>query len=58
MKVNLTSEATFDGQPMTPRAVTEAMASFPPDAYVSIETWDSQRDGSGWRVKARWTEDR
>lgn len=58
MKVNLTSEATFDKQPMTARAVAEAMASFPPEAYVSIETWDSQRDGSGWRVKARWVEDR
>lgn len=58
MKVNLTSEATFAGQPMTARAVASAMASFPPEAYVAIETWDSQRDGSGWRVKARWTEDR
>ena len=58
MKVNLTSEATFSGQPMTARAVSDAMASFPPEAHVSIETWDSQRDGSGWRVKARWTEER
>jgi DNA primase len=58
MKVNLTSEATFDGIAMTARAVAESMASFPPEAYVTIETWDSQRDGSGWRVKARWTEDR
>ena len=58
MKVNLTSEATFDRQPMTARSVTKAMESFPPDASVSIETWDSQRDGSGWRVKARWTEER
>lgn len=58
MKVNLTSEATFNGQPMTAASVAAAMASFPPEAAVSIETWDSQRDGSGWRVRARWSEDR
>lgn len=57
MRVNLTSEATFDG-PMTARALGKVMASFPPDALVSIEEWNSQRDGAGWRVKARWTEER
>lgn len=58
MKVNLTSEATFDGLPLTARALRDAMGAFPEEAYVTIETWDSQREGSGWRVKARWTEDR
>ena len=58
MKVNMTSEVTFDGERMTARAVAEAMLLFPGEAFVSIEEWDSQMDGSGWRVKAHWTEER
>lgn len=57
MKINLTSEAAFN-EPLTAGALQVALASFPPEAHIAVETWDSQRDGSGWRIKARWTEDR
>lgn len=60
MKIQLTSEVVFPQQPMTAAAVIAACSAFPPEARVSITTWDDPRDHKdhGWRVRASWEEDR
>lgn len=58
MKIQMATEVgPFDG---TPRAeqLLAALALLPGEAFVTVESWDSQRDGSGWRIKARWAEER
>lgn len=58
MKVTLRSEiGPFQGSP-TVGALISALSAFPNVATVTVETWDSQMDGSGWRIKAHWQEER
>lgn len=47
----------FEGSP-TAGALITALCPLPEGAHVTVETWDSQRDGTGWRIRARWTEER
>lgn len=58
MQVKMSTEVgPFDGD-MTAGQLAIALDALPSNARVSVETWDSQRDGSGWRVRAAWIEDR
>lgn len=58
MKIHMKTEVgPFEGSP-TAGGVAAALVFLPDDAFVSLEVWDSQRDGAGWRVKAHWSEDR
>ena len=58
MKIQMATEVgPFEGTP-TAGTLVEALSVLPPEAYANIESWDSQRDGAGWRIKARWTEER
>lgn len=58
MKIQMNTEVgPFEGEPKAGE-LAAALALIPADAYARIETWDSQRDGSGWRIKARWMEER
>lgn len=58
MNINLKTEiGPFDGSP-TAGDLLEALAHLPAGAFVTLEQWDSQMDGAGWRIKAHWTETR
>lgn len=58
MKIQMTTEVgPFEGMPRAAQLIA-ALALLPDDAFVTVEVWDSQRDGSGWRVRSRWTEER
>lgn len=58
MKVQMNTEVgPFEGSPTVDQLI-DALALLPGDASVRIETWDSQIDGAGWRIKGNWTEER
>lgn len=58
MQIKMSTEiGPFDGA-LTAGDLTTALSALPADATVDVQTWDSQRDGEGWRVRAAWIEDR
>lgn len=58
MKIKLNTEVgPFDGEPTVGQLIA-ALSGMPGSAYVHMETWDSQREGSGWRLRLNWEEDR
>lgn len=58
MKIQMNTEVgPFEGAP-TAAQLTDVLGRLPGEAFVRLETWDSQRDGDGWRLKAHWTEQR
>lgn len=58
MQIKMSTEiGPFDG-PLTAGDLATALSPLPQHATVSVDTWDSQRDGEGWRIRAAWIEDR
>lgn len=57
MRVQMTTTVTGENMP-TAGVLAEALGVLPPEASVRLETWDSQRDGAGWRITASWAEER
>lgn len=58
MKIQMKTEVgPFEGTP-TAAQLASALALLPGEAFVRLDSWDSQRDGAGWRLHAHWAEDR
>lgn len=58
MKIRMTTElGPFEGEP-TAGNLCAALASLPRGAFVDVTQWSSQHEGTGWRVKASWAEER
>ncbi|WP_166804636.1 hypothetical protein [Microbacterium sp. 3H14] len=58
MKINMTTElGPFEGTP-TVGDLLDVLVDLPSRAFVDITMWDSQHEGSGWRVRANWSEER
>lgn len=58
MQIKMSTEIGPFGGDLTAGDLATAIGALPTHANVSVETWDSQRDGNGWRVRASWLEDR
>ena len=57
MKITLSTAIAGRGA-LTAGTLRASLDALPDEARLTIASYDSQRDGSSWRLEAQWEEER